>query len=56
MIGYLVQVDELEKSCRDEMIFIHPKTAEEEYAIPSVFEKYAEYLKIRLGNEKYRDK
>lgn len=56
MIGYLVQVDELEKFCRDEMIFIHPKTAEEEYAIPSAFEKYAEYLKIRLGNEKYRDK
>ena len=55
MVGYLVQVDELEKSCREEMIFIHPRTAQEEYAIPSAFEKYAGYLKIRLGNERYRE-
>ena len=34
MIGYLVQVDELEKSCREEMLFIHPKRAQERYAIP----------------------
>ena len=55
MVGYLVQVDELEKSCREELIFIQPRTAQEEYAIPSAFEKYAGYLQIRLGNERYRE-
>ncbi len=55
MIGYLVQVDELEKSCREEMLFIHPKRAQERYAIPSAFEKYAGYLEIRVGSERYRN-
>ena len=55
MVGYLVQVDELEKSCREELVFIQPRTAQEEYAIPSAFEKYAGYLQIRLGNERYRE-
>ena len=55
MVGYLVQVDELEKSCREELVFIQPRTAQEEYASPSAFEKYAGYLQIRLGNERYRE-
>lgn len=54
MVGYLVQVDELEKSCGEEMIFIHPEEAEAVYPIPAAFEKYAGYLKIRLGNERYK--
>lgn len=54
MVGYLVQVDELEKCCGEEMIFIHPEEAEAVYPIPAAFEKYAGYLKIRLGNEKYK--
>lgn len=56
MIGYLVQVDELEKSCREEMLFVHPGRAEAQYPIPSAFEAYTRYLQIRIGSEKYKEK
>lgn len=44
MTGYLVQVDELEKSCTEEMIFAQPKEIESIYPIPSAFEVYKEAM------------
>ena len=49
MTGYLVRVDELEKACTEEMIFAHPEEVEEKYPIPSAFEKYTDYLNVKLG-------
>lgn len=53
MIGYLIQVDELEKHGSPDMIFVHPEEAEKTYPIPAAFEAYTNYINIRLGNEKY---
>ena len=41
MIGYLVRVDELEKACKEKMLFIHPDEIEKVYPIPSAFEAYS---------------
>lgn len=54
MVGYLVQVDELEKNCSEKMIFAEPERVQELYPIPAAFEKYTDYLNIRLGQDKYR--
>lgn len=54
MIGYAIRVDELEKSCKEEMIFIHPQEIEQKYPIPAAFESYTKYMNIRLGQEKYK--
>lgn len=40
MIGYSVQVDELEKTNRKEFLFVRPEEIQREYPIPSAFEKY----------------
>lgn len=55
MKGYLVRVDELETACTEPMLFIHPAQAEEKYPIPSAFEKYTDYLHVKLGQEKYKE-
>ena len=44
----LVVVDELEKACREEMLFVRPEEVEEKYPVPSAFEKYAEYYRLKL--------
>lgn len=54
MIGYLIRVDELEKSCKENMIFIHPNEVQQHYPIPAAFEYYADYIDIKLGQEKYK--
>ena len=54
MIGYLVRVDELEKNCSEKMIFVEPEKVQEMYPIPAAFEKYTDYLNIKLGQEKYK--
>ena len=51
MTGYLVVVDELEKTCKEEMLFVHPEEIEKIYPIPSAFEKYTDYLNIKLGQK-----
>ncbi len=56
MTGYVVLVEELEETFRSDMLFIEPKKTEEEYPIPAAFATYAEYLQIRLGQEKYDEK
>ena len=56
MVAYAVRIDELlEKgiNTEQEYLFIHPKETEERYPIPSAFFAYAEYLNIKLGNEKF---
>lgn len=56
MIGYVVRVDELERSVcggQEPFIFAEKDETEEKYPIPSAFSRYAGYLKIRLGNEKF---
>lgn len=54
MIGYAIRVDELERpeDARG-LIFAEKDESEERYPIPAAFSAYAEYAKIRLGNEKY---
>lgn len=53
MKGYLVLVEEQELS-ENGILFIEPERTQREYPIPAAFAAYAKYLKIRLGQEKYR--
>ena len=56
MIGYVIRVDELERGAFDSeepFLFAERDETEEKYPIPSAFVRYAQYLKIRLGNDKY---
>ena len=55
MIGYRILVDELEKACDKDLLFIHPEEIQREYPIPAAFETYTKYLEIKLGQEKYKD-
>lgn len=55
MIGYSIQVDELETSCTEEMLFIHPEEVENEFPIPAAFEKYVKYVNVKLGQEKFEE-
>lgn len=49
MIGYRIRVDELEKSCTENMLFIHPQEIQKAYPIPAAFETYTKYVNIELG-------
>jgi len=56
MNAYAVRIDELmngDGAKREGYQFVHPKETEAEYPIPSAFAAYAEYLNIKLGNEKF---
>lgn len=53
MKGYLVLVEEQEKA-GDGILFVEPERTERDYPIPAAFAAYAKYLKIRLGQEKYK--
>ena len=53
MVGYSIRVDELENSCAEDMLFIHPEEVEKEYPIPAAFEKYVKYVDVKIGQEKY---
>ena len=55
MTGYAIRVDELERpESMGKFIFAEKGETEEKYPIPAAFSAYAEYVDIRLGNEKYR--
>lgn len=43
MIGFVVWVDELEKSSMPDMIFAHAEEIQKRYPIPAAFEKYMKY-------------
>ena len=53
MRGYVVRVDELERSCTEKMMFVHPKEVQAKYPIPAAFEKYTQHVNIKLGQEKF---
>jgi len=56
MIAYAVRIDELAGPYNypnKDYLFVHPKETEAKYPIPSAFSAYAEYLDIKLGNEKF---
>ena len=53
MIGYSIRVDELEKSCTEDMLFAHPEEVEQNIPIPAAFEKYVKYINVRIGQDKY---
>ena len=44
MIGYDIRVDELEKTNNKKYLFIHPEEIQNEYPIPSAFEKYMKLI------------
>lgn len=54
MTGYVVRVDELENSCTEKMLFVHPAEVQAIYPIPAAFEKYTQYVDIKLGQEKFK--
>ena len=53
MTGYVIRVDELEKSCSESYIFVHPEEIQAKYPIPAAFEAYAKYLDIQLGQKAF---
>ncbi len=53
MIGYRVQVDELEQMNAEGVEFVHPEEIQAAYPIPAAFETYTRYADIKLGQEKY---
>lgn len=56
MKAYAVRIDELTNvkyADEESYLFVHPKDTEAEYPIPSAFAAYAEYLNIKLGNDKF---
>ena len=53
MVGYSIRVDELEKACTANMLFVKPEDIEKQFPIPAAFESYVKYVNIRIGQEKY---
>lgn len=53
MIGYVIRVDEWEQT-DDSLLFVDVKETEEKYPIPAAFLAYTRYMRIRLGNERFR--
>ncbi len=43
MTGYVIKVDELEKNCNEDLLFVKQVELEKTYSIPSAFEKYRKY-------------
>ena len=57
MIGYAIRVDELERPKESgRLIFAEKGETEEKYPIPAAFSAYADYVNVRLGNEKYQSR
>ena len=40
MIGYEIKVDQLERNCNADMLFVKEEELKEKYSIPSAFEAY----------------
>ena len=53
MIGYQIRVDELENSCTEKMMFVHPEEIQADYPIPAAFETYVKYVDVKIGQEKF---
>lgn len=55
MIGYSIRVDELENSCTENMLFIHPEEVENEFPIPAAFEKFVKCVNVKIGQDKFEE-
>lgn len=58
MGGYAIRVEEealthKEPEKKQELIFVDAKDASERYAIPAAFSAYAQYMNMKLGNERF---
>ena len=53
MHGYMILVEEQESM--PDYLFVDHKESEERYPIPAAFESYARYMKIRIGQEKFKE-
>lgn len=51
MTGYLIRVDELEKSCTEKFLFVHPEDIQKTYPIPAAFEAYTSCVNVKLGQK-----
>lgn len=53
MTGYYIRVDELERTCTEKLLFVHPEQIQKEYPIPAAFETYVKHIDIKLGQSKF---
>ena len=51
MVGYSIRVDELQNSCTEDMLFIHPEKVQNEFPIPAAFEAYTSYINVKIGQK-----
>ena len=51
MVGYSIRVDELQNSCTEDMLFIHPEEVQKEFPIPAAFEAYTSYINVKIGQK-----
>lgn len=58
MKGYAILVEEagLAKEVQDDLIFVEAEDASARYAIPAAFAVYANYMNIKLGNDRFEEK
>lgn len=53
MTGYVIRVAALESGQNMDMLFVDVKDAEEKYPVPAAFQAYADYINMRIGQDKY---
>ena len=51
MVGYSIRVDELQNSCKEDMLFVHPEEVQNEFPIPAAFETYTNYINVKIGKK-----
>ncbi len=56
MAGYAVRVDELGPKRGSELLFAESGDTEDKYPIPAAFGAYTQYLHIRLGNARFKER
>lgn len=56
MTGYMIRVDELERTNSKDLIFVHPDEIQKEYPIPAAFEAFTNQIGILIGQDKYEQK
>ena len=54
MKAYAVLIEEEQQAKEDALLFVEAEDARERYAIPSAFERYADYMNIKIGSRAVR--
>ena len=54
MKAYAVLIEEGQQAKEDALLFVEAEDARERYAIPSAFERYADYMNIKIGSRAVR--